>query len=162
MGHANRPWLDNAFGVDTQPWRIRLPNSRRRIPNTDANRNPNGYGHSYCDTNSHCHCNTYGYSNGDSHRHTYGNGYANSYAKADTYAEACSNATAASNPAASAVTVSRKEFLCGNSRANLASSQPAGANELWWQACRLRTHRVAAGTAASTVEGMIKDRPASP
>ena len=58
MGHADRSRLDNAFGLDAQSRRLRLPAARRR---SDAYANTHSYGYSYSDTNSYRCSNSYSY-----------------------------------------------------------------------------------------------------
>lgn len=65
VGHADRPRLDDALGVDAKPWRVRLSSAwcADSDANSDGFTDSNGYGYSntnsYCDTNSHCDTNFY-------------------------------------------------------------------------------------------------------
>jgi hypothetical protein len=61
VGHANRPWLHNALGLDAQSWRLCLSFARRCESDADTN----GVGKCY----------TYCYSDGDGNR--YGNTFGN-------------------------------------------------------------------------------------
>ena len=63
MGHANRSWLDDTLGVDTQSRGIRLPANGR----SDSNPDPDGYCCRYGDANS----NSDSYSDAYTHRHGY-------------------------------------------------------------------------------------------
>ena len=65
MGHADRPRLDDALCVDTQPRGVRLPANERSESNSD----PDGYSCRYGDANSYC--NSYSYSDTYTHRHGY-------------------------------------------------------------------------------------------
>jgi hypothetical protein len=69
MGHANRSWLDDALGVDTQPRGIRLPVIRRR-----GESNTNTYSYTY--SNSNTYSSHYGNTNCDSNSYAYPHSYA--------------------------------------------------------------------------------------
>jgi hypothetical protein len=53
LGHANRPRLHDALGLDAQPRRLCLSSGWSRHPDTNANRNTYGHGNtnSYSDAN---------------------------------------------------------------------------------------------------------------
>ena len=76
MGHANRPRLDYAVGVDTQSRGIRLPVNER----SESNPDPDGYSCRYGDANSYCYSN----SNSDSDTYTHHHGYTSSKADSDS------------------------------------------------------------------------------
>ena len=59
MGHANRPRLHDALGLDAQPRRLCLSSCWRRYANTNTN------GKSYSDGNTHCNGDAYSNSNID-------------------------------------------------------------------------------------------------
>jgi len=96
VGHASRPRLHDAFGLDAQSRRICLPTARR----CESNTNPNGIAKRYTYGNSNCYSN--GNSNGNSncdsnsyaYTHSYANGHSNSYAYTDSYANGHSNGDA--------------------------------------------------------------------
>ena len=93
MGHADRPRLHNAFSVDAQSRRIRLPSARRWESDTNPHRVAECYGNSdgYADSNS----NSDGYA--DSHCDS--NGDTTAY----THTESCTDAEAASYAATPAI-----------------------------------------------------------
>ena len=70
MGHADRPWLHSALGLDTQSRRVCLPSPWR----CDSNTNTNGYTYSDSDGNT----------NGNPNRYTYSDAGADSNAAAST------------------------------------------------------------------------------
>jgi hypothetical protein len=86
--------------------------------NCDSNR------YAYTDSDANCDSDSYAYTDSDAYSYSNSHAYTYSYAYVDAYdpAETKPDTKAASDTAASSVKVSRKEFLCGNSRANLASS----------------------------------------
>jgi hypothetical protein len=47
MGHANRSWLDNALGLDTQSRSVRLSVACQWHTNAYTHRNGHGYGYAY-------------------------------------------------------------------------------------------------------------------
>ena len=63
VGHADRSWLDYAFGVDTQSRGVRLPPNERG----ESNPNPDSHCRRYGDANS----NSYSYSDTYTDRHGY-------------------------------------------------------------------------------------------
>jgi hypothetical protein len=85
MGHANRPRLHHALGLDAQSRRLCLSSARR----CESNTNTNGFAECYSNRNS----------DGNS------NGYADSNGNTETYAhtEGCADTEAASYAAATAI-----------------------------------------------------------
>ena len=79
MGHANRPRLYDAFGLDAQPRCLCLSSGWKRYTNTNTNRK------SYSDGNTH------------------GNSQRNTDTEADAHAENCADAEAASNTGPAAI-----------------------------------------------------------
>ena len=84
MGHADRPWLYNAFGLDSQPGRLCLSSGWSRHANTNANRESFGYGNTDCIS----HCDGNFYTNTETHTH------AKESADAETASNTCSPAIA--------------------------------------------------------------------
>ena len=72
MGHADRPWLHNALGLDTQSRRVCLPSPWR----CDSNTNTNGYTYSDSDGNT----------NGNSNRNSAANSNPNRNRNSASYA----------------------------------------------------------------------------
>ena len=70
VGHADRPRLDHALGVDAKPWRLRVSSAwcANSVANSDGftNSNCNGYG----DGNTNSNCNTNFYARSKSYAHT--------------------------------------------------------------------------------------------
>ena len=79
LGHADRPRLHYAFGLDAQSRGVRLPVAEWRHSNSYAHSNGNSYRNA--DANSDCHC------------------HGNSNTQADADSKACSYAEAATNTA---------------------------------------------------------------
>jgi hypothetical protein len=52
MGHANRPRLHDAFGLDAQPGRLCLSSGWSRYANTNTKRNTHGNGDAYSNNNT--------------------------------------------------------------------------------------------------------------
>jgi hypothetical protein len=78
MGHADRPRLDYALCVDTQPRGVRLPANER----SESNPDPDGYSRRYGDANSYCNSYRYSYSYSDTYIHRHG--YTSSKADSDS------------------------------------------------------------------------------
>ena len=72
MGHADRPWLHNALGLDTQSRRVCLPSPWR----CDSNTNTNGY--TYSDSDGNTYSDSDGNTNGNSNRNSASNSNSNS------------------------------------------------------------------------------------
>jgi hypothetical protein len=65
MGHANRPRLYHALGVDAQSRRVRFPSAhRRRVANSDSKPIAYIYIHAYADSDR--------FANPDAYRHVRG------------------------------------------------------------------------------------------
>jgi hypothetical protein len=94
VGHANRPRLHDALGLDAQSRCIRFPTGRRWESNPDA------YGYAHSNSDSYAHGNSYGYA--------YGNAHSNSYTDADfnTDSEAYIDAKTSTDAAASPIVCS--------------------------------------------------------
>jgi len=86
MGHADRPWLHNALGLDTQSRRVCLPSPWRCESNTntngytysnsDGNTNSNSNGNSAANSNPNRNSASYAYPNANGHSSaTYTNSY---------------------------------------------------------------------------------------
>lgn len=86
MGHANRPWLHHALGLDAQSRRLRLSSARRWC---ESDTYTNGVGQSYTDSDS------YGNSNSHGDCHSYRNSDTNPRTQDYTVAETTSDAAAA-------------------------------------------------------------------
>jgi hypothetical protein len=97
MGHANRPRLHDAFGLDAQSRRICLPTARRCQSNT----NTNGYTYG----NSNADGDRCGHSNSNNNTYCYSDGNSNTDADFNTDSEAHTDSKTATDAAAQAVTL---------------------------------------------------------
>jgi hypothetical protein len=85
MGHADRPWLHNAFSLDTKPRSVCLPVARCSYSDPDA------------------HCLTVGYADTNSYSDSYGYSFSNANAHGNT-TEDDSDAKAKANTGSAALT----------------------------------------------------------
>lgn len=90
MGHADRPWLHNAFGLDAQPRGVCLSVAERRYSHSHAHSNSDTDSNANANGNSHC------------------DGNANTQADADP--EACSYAKAEANTASTRIASINKDW----------------------------------------------------
>jgi hypothetical protein len=84
VGHANRPRLHHALGLDAQSRGIRLSASGR----SESNAYANFKSHRYSDAHSYCNRNCYSYFNTDAHCYSYTCSKADADAKASPDAKA--------------------------------------------------------------------------
>jgi hypothetical protein len=135
MGHADRPWLHNALGLDAQPWRVCLPASRGRR-------------HSY----SHSNINTYRYADANSHRDT----NTESYADAEAASYAAPAAIAATGNKVQVTSCCRKDRRSAY-RVSFGSTIKFCCRKPLAMKCRCRRDQLGASLSESDARGQRRD-----
>ena len=98
MGHADRPRLHYALGLDAQSRRVCLPTARRCESNTNTNGYTCSIRNAYCNSSCYCYTNGYCCSYGNSDAYCDSNTYADSNTDSEAYTHAQAATDAAPSP----------------------------------------------------------------